>query len=142
MDDKGTNQLLTELRQQFASDPEDNLEKFYELALTFAKSPLESMTQILPICHNIKGSAQAVGFMPLSDVVHELESTLNKLVEKVPTGIDVKKLDPLLQRLVDELTGYFRQLAAAPEDRPELGKVAMALITEMINFSGAEIEEA
>jgi purine-binding chemotaxis protein CheW len=123
--------LLEELRRHFATDPEGNLERLGELAAGFARQPTEAIAEILAICHNVKGSAQAVGFMPLAEVVHAFEDALGRFAGRAVAADELARLDPLLGRAVDALAAYCRQLAADLEDRAELGASARAVVAEI-----------
>lgn len=73
--------LLAMIREEFLKDPEDNMDKLKEAIDLLPFDTEQALSAILQICHNIKGSAQAVGFIHFSSIFHELESifTSNKI---------------------------------------------------------------
>ncbi|BBH53684.1 chemotaxis protein CheA [Fluviispira sanaruensis] len=72
-----------ELRKVFLREADINLEEAEEAYLQFSQNPpSELLARCFRLAHNLKGSAKAVGFSDIAEILHRLESFLLKLKNK------------------------------------------------------------
>ncbi|WP_338635509.1 chemotaxis protein CheA [Spirobacillus cienkowskii] len=72
-----------ELINTFFQESDINLEEAEEVYLQFSENtPLDLLSRSFRLAHNLKGSAKAVGFLEVSEILHNLESLLLKLKNK------------------------------------------------------------
>lgn len=110
--------LFALMRQQFIDDPEENLEGLRECANSLRSDLSGSLQKALLVLHNMKGSAQAVGFAAFASVLHEAEEVLGALVHKEEKH---EAIDHLFESFIVEVEGYFHRLALTLDDQLEMG---------------------
>jgi len=72
-----------ELINTFFQESDINLKEAEEVYLQFSENtPLDLLSRSFRLAHNLKGSAKAVGFLEVSEILHNLESLLLKLKNK------------------------------------------------------------
>lgn len=123
--------LFFSMRSHFLEDPEDHLEKLKEQAALFAEHPVQVIESTLQICHNLKGSAQAVGFSNFGDVLHQVEDTLDLLKQSDFSEQLINVYDELFQQLIDDIDRYFNELCFLEEDSEQLGS---SILTSLEKF--------
>ncbi len=80
--------------------------------------------------HSIKGASVVMGFVPVNQLTHHLESLFEQLRSKKRT-LDRRMLD-LTFRCLDELRDYHRDLRAKGESGVELSGL-VARVVEYLN---------
>lgn len=110
--------LFASLRLQFVSDPDDNMGRLVEHAVAYRKNPGAALAGIAQICHNIKGSAQAVGYVSFAELMHEVEDAIGTVARSSSGASEMvrQKIDAPLQGLVDALGEYHAELLAGKQD--------------------------
>ncbi len=103
-------EIIAILQGEFLTDPEDTLPRLREAIDSFEEDPYESISQILKIAHGIKGSAQAVGFLGISELVHEMESALLTMKKKEVSGSHVSECKAAIEGCIIEVENYFELL--------------------------------
>src|SRR5689334_17275362 len=73
-------QLFLTMKQQFLEDPEGNLEALRECSARMATESQKALQKTLLLLHNMKGSAQAVGFSFFAYVLHDAEEVLGEIM--------------------------------------------------------------
>ncbi|APJ03124.1 chemotaxis protein CheA [Silvanigrella aquatica] len=72
-----------ELRNTFFQEADINTEESEEVYLQFSENtPMDLLSRSFRLAHNLKGSAKAVGFAKIADILHHLESLLLRLKKK------------------------------------------------------------
>ena len=126
--------LLSALRRQFLDDPEDYLEKLRELTISFKAEPQEAIETALHICHNLKGSAQAVGFTYLADLLHKVEDTLSKSKQFKLESDDFGRFDKLFSELIQKVDDYFRNLNENETDQSKYSFESTLILDKLDNI--------
>jgi chemotaxis signal transduction protein/HPt (histidine-containing phosphotransfer) domain-containing protein len=103
--------LFVQMRKHFVEDPEGNLEALRECAASMGRDPDAALKKALLVFHNMKGSAQAVGFATFAALLHETEEVLGGL----QSGPDT---DQGFSDLLSGIEAYFNILADTLEDLP------------------------
>jgi chemotaxis signal transduction protein len=114
-DHEESEKLFALMRQHFAEDPEENLDALRECAARLEKDPKGALSQTLLVLHNMKGSAQAVGFLSFAALLHDMEEVLGGLH-------DGGSKDREFSQLIDGVETYFSLLAETLEDSPGLDR--------------------
>ncbi|WP_141731078.1 chemotaxis protein CheW [Oligoflexus tunisiensis] len=103
--------LFDQMRKHFVEDPEGNLETLRECAASIGENPSPALKKALLVIHNMKGSAQAVGFSTFAALLHEMEEVLGNLQGGPET-------DQGFSELLNGIEIYFNILADTLEDLP------------------------
>lgn len=125
MDKQDDNEkLLAMMRQHFADDPEENLELLHECTALMGRDSRNALKKTLLVLHNMKGSAQAVGFLPFAALLHDMEEVLGHL----PDGPEA---DLAFSQLIEAVESYFHELRNTLEDRPGLDQVCRQKLAQL-----------
>jgi two-component system chemotaxis sensor kinase CheA len=72
-----------ELQKTFFQEASINIEESEEVYLQFSdNTPIDLLARSFRLAHNLKGSAKAVGFSEIAEILHTLETLLLKLKKK------------------------------------------------------------
>lgn len=72
-----------ELQKTFFQEASINIEESEEIYLQFSdNTPIDLLARSFRLAHNLKGSAKAVGFSEIAEILHTLETLLLKLKKK------------------------------------------------------------
>jgi chemotaxis signal transduction protein len=119
-----SDKLLTLMRQHFADDPEENLERLHECTVLMGRDPRDALKKALWVLHNMKGSAQAVGFLSFAALLHDMEEVLGSM----PDGPDA---DLAFSQLIEAVESYFQVLQSTLEDKPGLDQACRQKLVQL-----------
>lgn len=104
------------LREQFFDDPEDPVDKVRECAMMFSERPSKAVAEMLLALHNLKGSAQVVGFLHFAERIHKAEDAVGAL-----RGVDkdhalLGTISTLLCKVSEDLENSFLRMKESHDD--------------------------
>jgi chemotaxis signal transduction protein/HPt (histidine-containing phosphotransfer) domain-containing protein len=94
-----TSDILATLREQFLSDPDDQMDQIEILALGFIENSSGALKDIMRVAHNLKGSSQLCGLPEFSHFVHQCETVFQSLSLHVYSDDDLANAAALIRRL-------------------------------------------
>lgn len=132
--------LLKRLQQDFLSDKDGNFEVFFESLALFRKDLKEGIRGIWIAAHNLKGTAQAVGFIPFAEFINEFESSLNIAQTQVINTSELEEqvlihFENCCASCIKALENYFNDLKANALDSLQLKSKYIPQILQLRNFS-------
>jgi purine-binding chemotaxis protein CheW len=93
------NDLLDKLREQFFSDPDDQIGQIEILASALPDDFYGSLEAMMRTAHNLKGSAQLAGIGEFGDLVHEAETIFQEIQARKFTDEDIQNAKMYVRRL-------------------------------------------
>lgn len=102
--------ILALMRQHFVDDPEENLEHLHECSALMSQDPASALKKVHLVLHNMKGSAQAVGFQYFAALLHDME----EVVSHLSNGPD---MDLAFTQLIEAVEVYFQSLRETMGDQ-------------------------
>ncbi|WP_158998341.1 chemotaxis protein CheA [Pigmentibacter ruber] len=123
-----------ELQKTFFQEADINLEEAEEVYLQLGENPPEDLlARSFRLAHNLKGSAKAVGFSEIAEILHHLENLLLKMKKK-----ELKVTNSVVNILLmtnDKLKEFIEKLKSNPGEKLE-NKVIIENISNIMLDSG------
>lgn len=116
--------FFLELRKQCVADSSDHLSAARDVLVEFVKDPLMSITDILKSLHSLKGNVQAVGLLNVGEYVHQFESMLLAVKDKIKSEQEklkkesLDRLEILILKVLQNLEEYFKDISGDLDDSP------------------------
>lgn len=125
-----------ELQKTFFQEADINLEEAEEVYLQLGENPPEDLlARSFRLAHNLKGSAKAVGFSEVAEILHHLENLLLKLKKK-EMAVTNAVVNVLLMTN-DKLKEFIEQLKSNPSETIA-NKAVIEEISKVLTDSGNE----
>lgn len=128
---KENDALFALIRQQFFDDPEENIEKLRDCAQDFGNKPEKAVSEMLLALHNLKGSAQVVGFPHFADTLHSVEDAVEHMRRLERSHPLFPTIIAMLVKICEELDDSFQKMRQAQEDCPEADEAFLACLKEL-----------
>lgn len=126
-----------ELQKTFFQEADINLEEAEEVYLQFSENPPEDLlARSFRLAHNLKGSAKAVGFSEVAEVLHHLENLLLKLKKK-EMNVNNSVINVLLMTN-DKLKEYIEDLKNNPSEKIENSNIISEISQLLSNSPNSE----
>jgi len=121
---------LAELLPFYLDETDEHIAALNDALLRLEQDPtdVKALQEAFRMFHSIKGAAVVMGFVPVNQLTHHLESLFEQLRSR-KRELDRPTLD-LTFRCLDELRDYHRNLRAQGEGAVDLS----GLIAEVVNF--------
>ena len=115
---------MSAFTRQFVDEARERLQSLNDALLRLEETPgsADILADVFREAHSLKGSAQMLGFVDISQIAHQLEE-LFVAARRDARVIDARAFD-LVFRAIDVITGRVEALArgiVAPVDTAELG---------------------
>jgi purine-binding chemotaxis protein CheW len=104
------NDLLDKLREQFFSDPDDQIGQIEILASTLPEDFYGSLDVMMRAAHNLKGAAQLAGVGEFGELVHEVETIFQEMQARKFTDEDIQNSKMYVRRLGTLIRNRFESL--------------------------------
>lgn len=125
-----------ELQKTFFQEADINLEEAEEVYLQLGENPPEDLlARSFRLAHNLKGSAKAVGFSEIAEILHHLENLLLKMKKK-----ELKVTNSVVNILLminDKLKEFIEKLKSNPGEKLE-NKIIIENISKVLSDSGSQ----
>src|SRR5271168_3568944 len=121
---------LSELLSFYLDETDEHIAGLNDALLRLEQDPtdLKALQEAFRMFHSIKGASVVMGFKPVNQLTHHLESLFEELRSK-KRSLDRPILD-LTFRCLDELRDYHRDLRAKGESGVDLS----GLVTQVIDY--------
>ncbi|WGL60536.1 chemotaxis protein CheA [Pigmentibacter sp. JX0631] len=127
-----------ELQKTFFQEADINLEEAEEVYLQLGENPPEDLlARSFRLAHNLKGSAKAVGFSEVAEILHHLENLLLKMKKK-----ELNVTNAVVNMLLmtnDKLKEFIEILKGNPAEKLE-NKAIIEEISKITTESGGQAE--
>lgn len=125
-----------ELQKTFFQEADINLEEAEEVYLQLGENPPEDLlARSFRLAHNLKGSAKAVGFSEIAEILHHLENLLLKMKKKELTVTNA--VVNILLMTNDKLKEFIEKLKSNPGEKLE-NKIIIENISKVLSDSGTQ----
>ena len=132
-----------ELQKTFFQEASINIEESEEVYLQFSdNTPIDLLARSFRLAHNLKGSAKAVGFSEIAEILHTLETLLLKLKKK-EIEVNNSIINVLLMtndKLKEIIEQYKNDLNYKPNHKKIIEEITKVLQESQKNSSNENLE--